>query len=312
MSRLPFAAILLCAISAAGVFGQQESKKRPARNYPPKMEGAKVEVYKTVGDVKLKIYVFSPKGHRAGDSRPAAVFFFGGGWRAGTPRQFYHQCKYLASRGMVAMAADYRVASRHKIKAVACVADAKSAVRWIRKNAKRLGVDPSRIVAGGGSAGGHIAACTGTISRFDESSEDAKISSVPNALVLFNPALALAPYKEDLPFPKSRLAGIQARMGVEPEALSPVHHVKKGTPPTLILHGKGDTTVPFKTAQWFADAMKKSGARCKLVGYEGQPHGFFNYGRDGNGNYVKTVREMDLFLIELGYLKGKPTIGDDS
>ena len=71
MSRLPFAAMLLCAVSAAGVFGQQDTKKRPARNYPPKMEGAKVEVYKTVGDVKLKIYVFSPKGHRAGDSRPA-------------------------------------------------------------------------------------------------------------------------------------------------------------------------------------------------------------------------------------------------
>ena len=92
---------------------------------------------------------------------------------------------------MVAMTADYRVGSRHKVQAVDCVRDAKSAVRWVRANAEKLGVDPQRIAAGGGSAGGHIAACTGVLEAFDEPSEDARISSRPNALVLFNPVMAM-------------------------------------------------------------------------------------------------------------------------
>ncbi|MCP5111833.1 MAG: carboxylesterase family protein, partial [bacterium] len=90
-------------------------------NYPPNLPGAKVEVYKTAGDVKLNMYIVNPDGHTASDKRPAIVFFFGGGWRGGTPRQFFEHSKYFASRGMVAMMADYRVASRHQAKVVDCV-----------------------------------------------------------------------------------------------------------------------------------------------------------------------------------------------
>ena len=92
---------------------------------------------------------------------------------------------------MVAMAAEYRVYSRHKARVVDCVADAKSAIRWVRKNADRLGIDPDRIASGGGSAGGHLAAAVGTLEEFDEPDEDSSISSCPNAMLLFNPALDL-------------------------------------------------------------------------------------------------------------------------
>jgi len=163
------------------------------RAYPPDMPGAKVETYKTVGDTRLNLYIYTPEGWQPSDKRPAAVFFFGGGWTNGSPRQFLEQCKYLASRGMVAMAADYRVASRNQVKAVECVKDAKSAIRYVRKNAARWGIDPQRIVAGGGSAGGHLAAACGTIVGFEEADEDKSISAKPDALLLFNPALVLAP-----------------------------------------------------------------------------------------------------------------------
>ena len=99
------------------------------------LPGSRAEVYKTIGDVKLKIYIYEPKGHKAGAKRPAIVFFFGGGWRGGTPRQFLEHCRYLASKGMVAMTADYRVSSRQGTKPFHCVRDGKSAVRWIRQNA---------------------------------------------------------------------------------------------------------------------------------------------------------------------------------
>ncbi|MBT3567351.1 MAG: carboxylesterase family protein, partial [Opitutae bacterium] len=96
--------------------------------YPPKLTDAREEVYKTIGDTKLKLWIFEPEGHKKSDKRPAVVFFFGGGWRAGTPGQFEMQCKYLASRGMVALTAHYRVSTRHGTKAAACVEDGKSAV----------------------------------------------------------------------------------------------------------------------------------------------------------------------------------------
>jgi len=280
------------------------------RGYPPQLDGAQVETYKRVGDVKLSMYIFTPAGHKPTDQRPAAVFFFGGGWRSGSPQQFEQQCKYLASRGMVAMTADYRVSSRHNTQGKECVADAKSAVRWARQHADRLGIDPERILAGGGSAGGHIAACTGTITGFDESEEDLTISSRPNAMALFNPALVLASVDGQPPLPEDRVGNLAERMGVEPRELSPFHHVKPGIPPTVIFHGKADTTVPFKTTQLFEAAMKQAGNRCELIGYDGQPHGFFNFGRGENKHYVATVRALDQFLKSLGYLEGEPTIGN--
>jgi acetyl esterase len=296
--RLFTLAILFASIASA-------QDKKAGKAYPPTLPGATVETYKTIGDTRLNLYVYYPEGHKPTDKRSAIVFFFGGGWTNGSPGQFEQHCKHLASRGMVAMTADYRVASRHQVKAVDCVADAKSAIRYVRKEASRLGVDPNRIVAGGGSAGGHIAACTGTITGFDESSEDPTISSVPNALALFNPAVVLAPVAGLNEINQERVTSLKDRMGVEPRLLSPYHQVKKGAPPAIVFHGKADTTVPYATAELFAKAMNDAGSKCTLVGYEGQAHGFFNHGRGNNEYYDKTLNALDEFLVGLGYLPTK-------
>ena len=152
--------------------------------YPPTFPDARTETYKTIGDVDLKLWIFDPPNHKKNDPRPAIVFFFGGGWKAGNPAQFEQHCRYLASQGMVAMTADYRVLSRHKSLANKAVEDAESAIRWVRENAQRLGVDPNRVAAGGGSAGGHLAACLGAVPALNEQASK-KTSSVPNALALF-------------------------------------------------------------------------------------------------------------------------------
>lgn len=270
--------------------------------YPPSFTGARTEVYKTVGDVKLTLSIFEPAtGPKTG--RPAIVFFFGGGWTSGSPAQFEQQCRHLAARGMVAITADYRVASRHQVKPVACVADAKSAIRWVRANAARLGVDPRRIAAGGGSAGGHLAAAAATLPGLDEPGEDTRVSAVPDAAVLFNPALMLAPM-EGLPLEGFGTRVPEERLGTKPENLSPAHHVKRGAPPMIVFHGKADTTVPYVTAEAFTRVMKAAGNRCDLVDYEGQPHGFFNYGRK-DSKYAETVAAMDAFLVSLGWLPAK-------
>jgi acetyl esterase/lipase len=281
-----------------------------SREYPPTFDGAREVTYKTVDDVELKLWIFEPTSHRAGDKRPAIVFFFGGGWKSGNPGQFEQHCRYLASRGMVAMTADYRVRQRHGTLADKCVADAKSAIRWVRANAERLGVDPDRIVAGGGSAGGHLAACTSVIPDLDDPAESSlQISSVPNALALFNPAVLLAPF-DGVTLDEEKLADLVTRTGVEPERISPIHHLRSGLPPTIIFHGQADPTVPYATVEAYAKVATATGNRCELVGYPGATHGFFNYGRDGSPGefFPATLYRLDRFLGSLGYLEGPPTI----
>jgi len=200
------------------------------------------------------------------------------------------------------MTAEYRIASVHHTKAVDCVADAKSAIRWVRSNASRLGIDPNRIAAGGGSAGGHLAACTGVIPGFEDSSDASRVSSIPNALLLFNPALVLANIEGEEPIPQEKQDELLERIGEDPKKISPAHHVKLGAPPTIIFHGRADTTVPYRTAEIFTEAMHKARNRCELVGFADKIHGFFNFGRDDNTGYVETIAAADRFLVSLGYL----------
>lgn len=259
-----------------------------------------VMVYKKVGDVELKAYVYFPKSHKVSDNRAAVVFFFGGGWKGGTPTQFEEHCKYLAARGMVAATVDYRVKTRHGTTADCCVMDAKSAIRWLRSSAGKLGVDPNRIAAAGGSAGGHIAACTGVVAGWEEMGEDLKVSSQPNALVLFNPALVLADIIGEIAM-GDKLKELESRMNTNPVNLSPYHQVHGKTPPTIIFHGKADDVVPYKTAELYA---AKAGAlgRVELHGYADQQHGFFNLKKNNGEFYRKTVAKMDAFLVSLKYL----------
>ncbi|MEM8713895.1 MAG: alpha/beta hydrolase fold domain-containing protein, partial [Planctomycetota bacterium] len=74
-----------------------------------------------------------------------------------------------------------------------CVEDGKSAVRWIREHAAEIGVDPGRLAAGGGSAGGHVAAAIATVNGFNADQDDLSVSCVPEALVLFNPVFDNGP-----------------------------------------------------------------------------------------------------------------------
>jgi acetyl esterase/lipase len=259
-------------------------------SYPPTYRDARVETYRKVDSTELKLWIFGESEPKA--PKPAIVFFFGGGWRGGSPDQFENQARHFAKRGMIAILADYRVKSRHGVQVVECVKDAKAAIAWVRENAQRLGIDPDKIAASGGSAGGHLAASTGTISGIGSDER-------PNAMILFNPACTLAPIADWQPPPGSKADLSVERFGVEPQKISPAHHIGPHTPPTLILHGKEDTTVPYASVVAFESVMKEAGRPCKLVGYDGAGHGFFNRGED----YSKTLAEADAFLVDLGWIK---------
>jgi len=294
--------ILMFVIISSSVMSQ----KATGSGYPPAIPGARLETYKTVDDIDLQVWIFSPADHNENQHCPAIVFFFGGGWKSGTPTHFVRHCEYLANRGMVAIVADYRVHSRHGVNVNSCVEDAKSAIRWIRKESSRLGIDPDRIVAGGGSAGGHLAAATATLPEHNASKDDLSISARPNALVLFNPAVIIGPVSGEDESTTEALSEVSSRLGAEPTSLSPYHHIDPGIGPTIIFHGIADTTVPFQHVQLFYDRMHEQGNRCELVGYKGSKHGFFNFGRDKNAAFIDTVNRMDKFLVSLGYLKAAP------
>ena len=307
---------LLCILAiSADALGQAKFRRgdadavtRSGQKTPGKrsLDGADVHVFKTVGDAQLKLYVFKPKGHKAADRRPAIVFFFGGGWTNGSPQQFAQQSRYLASRGMVAATAEYRVRSRHGATVPQCVADAKSAVRWMRVHAAELGIDPKRLAAGGGSAGGHLGGVVGVISGLDESGEDASVSSQPNAMVLFNPVMATAPADGLSDEYNQKMASRRQQFGGDPKAVSPLHHIRRGQPPVIMFFGSADGLK--EGAVLFDKAYRKLGNRSELKIWDGPAHGFFNFGREKNVYFVETCREMDRFLTSLGYLDSEPTI----
>ena len=308
-------ALLVAILMPAGLTIAADSRHSMWK-YPPDLPGATVHTFKTVGQTEFKAWVFRPDGVKPTERRPAVVFFFGGGWNGGTPGQFFQQCRYLASRGIVAITADYRVRRRHNVLAPTCLADARSAIRWVRANGAKLGVDPNRIVAAGGSAGGHLAACTGVIDGFDDPADDLSISAVPNAMALYNPAVLLAPIDGKQQIDAKTLEDLAERTDGKASEISPLLHVRRGLPPTIIFHGTADEAVPYWTVERFAREMTAAGNRCELKSYDGAPHGFFNTGRGGSAErqdaerqrYASTTLQLDTFLQTLGYLKGSATI----
>lgn len=254
-----------------------------------------IKTFKKIDGHELKLHIFNPAGHQATDKTPAIIFFFGGGWNGGTPKQFYPQSEFLAKRGMVAMSAEYRVKSRHQATPMNCVQDGLSAIRWVREHAKELGIDPDMLAAGGGSAGGQVAAACGTTKGLDEPKEDKSISSKPNALVLFNPVFDNGPEPGGWG---------HARVKDYWEKFSPRHNIDKTSAPTIVFLGTADHLIPASTAESYRLAMEQSGVRCDLHLYEGSKHGFFNQGRKGS-QYSETMEAADEFLVSLGYLSKK-------
>lgn len=256
-------------------------------------------LYKVVNEDSLYLHIYKPE--KVTKPTAAIVFFFGGGWAGGHPRQFFQQSDYLASRGILAISAEYRIKNIHRTTPFDCVEDGKSAIRWVREHSKELHIDPNKIIASGGSAGGHIALCTALIEGHESSNENLDISSIPNAVVGYNPVFDTT----------SKGYGSKKVAGRETE-ISPCHQVKPNLPPMLNFHGTDDKTVPFENAERFTKLMKEAENSCELVAIEGAGHGFFNgafFRKTNTDKYFNlSMYDTDVFLEKLGFLDGKPTI----
>ena len=251
-------------------------------------------VYKTAGDRELKLLVDKPADWKAGDKRPAILFFFGGGWVGGTTGQFQRHAAYLATRGMVGIRVEYRtIPEGDGGPPLDCCADAKSAMRYVHGHAAELGIDPDRIAAGGGSAGGHLAAFTALIDGLDDPQDDASVPCKPKALVLFNPVFDNGPGEWG-----------SERVGKRFREFSPAHNIKEGAPPTIVVLGDKDDLISVDVVKKYGAAMKKAGSRCDLHFYPKVGHGFFNR----PDYYLLTMVETDRFLASLGWITGEPKL----
>jgi len=254
-------------------------------------------VYAAPGGTALKAYVFSPENSGRG-RRSAIVLLHGGGWMIGEPQWAFARARHFAERGMVAIAAQYRLADRKNVTPIEAMEDVRAVIRWMRSEAKSLGIDPKRIAAYGWSAGGHLAV---SAAIRDSSVSERNVSASPDALVLVSPAVSLA---SD--------GYVQGLLGNRAKArdISPDEHVSKGLPPTLILQGNVDTVTPLSGAKRFCDRMREAGNACELHVYEGFGHVFTPAGTPDDGMPQPdpaisrdALARADRFLEALGFLR---------
>lgn len=259
---LATALIILASSSLSAV---QAQLNRPLEAIAAKLEPTRTVVYKQADDRKLHLHVFEPVGHKTTDRRPAFLTIHGGGWTGGDARRFYPIADWFRQKGFLGISLEYRLLNaKTKATVFDCVKDGRSAVRYIRSHADELGIDPQKIVVSGGSAGGHVAAGTALFDNVNEDSDDLTVSPQPNVLVLFYPVIDT-----------SAEGYGQKKIGDRWKDISPVHHIRKSLPPTLILHGTGDTVTPYAGAKSFFDQMQTAGNHCELVSHPDGRHGYF-------------------------------------
>lgn len=309
MAALALAALPFSPLQAAT---QSSQPTVPFPPVPASMEGAATHIYKEHGETKLPLFLFSPSEGQADEARGVVVFFHGSGWLAGTVHQFEGYARELARHGVVAAVAEYRIRNGYGATPFDSVADAKSAIRWLRKNAARLRIRPDRIVAAGGSAGAHIALAAAVWeNRFDDPKDDLSVSARPDALALFVPIVdttAETGYRETVPL-----------FGGRERELSPIHHLRAGLPPTLILFGTGDNWIPPQLIEQFCARMRALSNHCELAPFVGRNHFFYNHPayfklrphmKDAypGYDYVTAAFLLERFLHEQGFMANQPQI----
>ena len=217
---------------------------------------------------------------------PVLLQIHGGAWMVGTKHtQGRPLMNALARAGWVCVAINYRLSPRAKFPDH--LVDCKLALRWIRDHVAEFGGDPTRVVVTGGSAGGHLAAMVGLTANdpeFQPGFEDVD-TSVAACVPIYGA------YDLEELFTRfgsrvgRRVSSFMGQMVVGTSALdpqgrtayrdaSPMHHVKPGAPPFLVLHGTIDNLVPIAQARRLASLLQEAGVETVLVELPGAPHAF--------------------------------------
>jgi acetyl esterase/lipase len=237
------------------------------------MPNAQTVTYRRAGEVELQMDVYTPDA--GAGLRPGVLFIHGGGWSGGKRSQFTWHAQELAKAGFVTASASYRLAPVHPYPAA--LDDCQAALRWLRKHAEELRLDPARVGAFGSSAGGHLAACLGVRdTRLDDDPALSGVSSQAQCVVDvhgvhdFTVMTGAKLHSTVEAFLGGPLAG---KPEIWKEA-SPLGFVNADTAPLLLVHAPDDPTVPYDQSTRLADALMAAARPFEFMPTPGSGHGF--------------------------------------
>lgn len=231
--------------------------------------------YGKVGDEALLLDLVSPpKGEKP---RPGIILIHGGGWAGGRKEDFTPFAKDFAASGYVAVSVNYRLAPKHVCPAQ--IEDCKCAVRWMRAHADELGLDPDRIGAIGGSAGGHLALMLGVMDPGDGlegeggwPDQSSKVQAVVNFVGPSDLMGTLPPVSQGIL--KNFLGGTREEKKALAIQASPVTYVNAGDAPSLTFMGTKDPLVPHEQGVTLANKLTEAGVPGRVEFILGAGHGF--------------------------------------
>jgi acetyl esterase/lipase len=235
--------------------------------------------YGVAAGVSLKLDASVPEG--AGPF-PVAILVHGGGWSGGDKANVGSEGKGadvspwfapLTAAKFTWFSINYRLAPAHRWPA--CFDDVQTAIRWVKAHAREFKGDPNRIAIFGHSAGGHLAALAGVLGE-----GDTRVQAVVGYA-------AVTDFEYELPTRGGLSKSLQDlhHQPQEPTPASlailretaPIHHLKPGLPPFLLLHGDADKTVPYQTSVNFQARLRQVGVPCELITLPGAGHGLLNW-----------------------------------
>jgi acetyl esterase/lipase len=232
--------------------------------------------YSTVGQ-KVELDLLKPKNQTG--PLPAVLFIHGGGFRRGTRQSYLAQAAKLAERGYVTATMSYRLAPRHQFPAA--VEDAKAAVRFLRANALRYGIDTDRIGAWGGSAGGHLVLMLGLtsgVAEFEGSGPNQQFSSQVQAVInYYGPTDFTQSYSKSVDAAEVLPLWLGGHLDTNRkfhQKASPIHWVNPNAAPTLSLHGTKDAYVAYEHSVSLTARLLDAGVEAELETFSGAGHGF--------------------------------------
>ena len=234
--------------------------------------------YITASGVELKLDFYRPA--QASGPLPTAIFMHGGGYRVASKKEASAlSVMPYVQMGWNAVNVEYRPSG--VALAPAAVEDARCALRWVVQNAKMYGVDTSRIVVTGQSAGSHLALMTGLVPEsagFDRNcpgAEPLKVAAIVSWYGVFDYTTLVDDPTRD--YAVTWIGGQPNRKDVAAR-VSPMTYVRAGLPPVIAIHGDADPIVPYEQEVREIDALKKAGGIAELVTIPGGKHG--NFERD--------------------------------
>jgi len=256
-------------------------------------------VYGKGGDVDLKLNLGRPK--ESTGPLPCVVFIHGGGWAAGNKNGHNAQVHDFVKKGYVSATIHYRFAPKHIFPAQ--IEDVKCAIRFLRANAEKYGIDKTRIGAVGFSAGAHLSMMLGAMDKEDglegEGGNPEESSKVNAVVAFFGPTDFTTDDwpKQTVPILTGFLGGTKVDKAEAYKKASPITYVNAGDAPMLLIQGTKDVLVPWSQATAMGDALTKAGVYGRVDLILGAGHGW------GGAELTRTIDETVAFFDQ--FLKPK-------